>query len=221
METRPEKRPRPRMEALADLIFGLSLSIGSIALIASAPASASQIDSHILAFIFAFLMLITAWMIYTSQMSVLPADTRLARFLNVVLLLLVALVPYLLNTVALTNASLTGAQASSLKDYASTLFALDLTGVLAILALFAHVISLEEKKLVSPEVARSFRRGRNTMVFLAFLMLLSILPVFWQLTLFGTPLRLYVWYAPLAAYWLGEAFRPERAADVAPDATSS
>ena len=35
MQTTKEKRPRPRIETLADLIFGLSLSVGSLALIAT------------------------------------------------------------------------------------------------------------------------------------------------------------------------------------------
>src|SRR5256885_387640 len=56
-----ERRPRPRIETLADLVFGLSLSIGAIGLIASAPSTQSEINSHIYAFGFTFLVLITAW----------------------------------------------------------------------------------------------------------------------------------------------------------------
>jgi hypothetical protein len=206
-------RPRPRMETLADLIFGLSLSIGSIALIANSPSNSGEINSHILAFIFSFLILITAWMIYTTQMSVLPLESRAATYLNVALLLLVALVPYLLNNVELVDASLTPAASSALRDYASTLFAIDLTGVQVILALFAHVISMEEKKLVAPVVARAFRIGRNMMVICALLMLVSVAPIFWQWTLFGTPLRLYIWYLPLIFYWVGRAVRPDISAN--------
>ncbi len=201
-------RPRPRMESLADLIFGLSLSIGSIALIASSPLSSGEINSHILAFVFSFLILITCWMIYTTQMSVLPLETRTTTYLNVVLLLLVALVPYLLNSVELVNASLSPAQASSLRDYSSTLFALDLTGILLILALFGHIISMEEKKLVAPEIAGNFRTGRNMILVAALLMFISIAPLFWQWTLFAEPLRLYIWYLPLLLYWVGRLVRP-------------
>ena len=204
-------RPRPRMETLADLIFGLSLSIGSIALIASSPLSSGEINSHILAFIFSFLILITCWMIYTTQMSVLPLETRTTTYLNVVLLLLVALVPYLLNSVELVNASLSPAQASSLRDYSSTLFALDLTGILLILALFAHIISMEEKRLVAPEIAGNFRTGRNMVLVAALLMFMSIAPEFWQWTLFSEPLRLYIWYLPLLLYWVGRLVRPPSA----------
>lgn len=204
-----EKRPRPRMEAMADLVFALSLSIGSIALIANSPTSRGEINSHILAFTFTFLILITAWIIYTTQMSVLPVETRVVTFLNIVLLLMVALVPYLLNSVELVNPSLSTADASMIRDYSSTLFALDLSGILLILATFAHVISLEEMRLVETEVARLFRNGRNRMAVLAGLMAVSVLPQFWAWTVFDVPVRLYVWYVPLISYWAGRALRPE------------
>jgi hypothetical protein len=89
------------------------------------------------------------------------------------------------------------------------LFALDLAGILVILATFAHVLGLEEKKLVAPELVELFRSGRNRMAFLAALMFISIAPQFWQWTLFGVPLRLYMWYLPLISYWVGRAIRPD------------
>ncbi len=204
-----EKRPRPRIETLADLVFGLSLSIGSIALLANPATTSVEINNRIFAVTFTFLILITAWLIYTTYMSVLPTETREITFLNVALLLAVALVPYLLNNVALVNVSLTAADASALRDYSSTLFALDLSAILVILATFAHVISLEEKMLVAPELAKLFRSGRNRMCFLAVLMAISIAPLFWQVTLLSVPLRLYMWYLPLISYWLGRVVRPE------------
>ncbi len=203
------RHPRPRIETLADLIFGLSLSIGSIALLANTPTTSAEINNHILAFTFTFLILITAWLTYTTYMSVLPVETRPVTFLNVALLLLVALVPYLLNTVEIANTSLTVEEASRIRDYSSTLFALDLSGILVILATFAHVLSLEENKLVAPEVVKLFRNGRNRMGFLAALMAVSIAPPFWQLTFLDVPVRLYMWYLPLISYWVGRALRPE------------
>ena len=202
-------RPRPRIETLADLVFGLSLSIGSIALIANPPKSAGEITTHILAFAYTFFVLITAWLIYTTYMSVLPVETRTVTFLNVALLLLVAIVPYLLNGVEVANPVLSPAEVSMIQDYSSTLFALDLGGILLILATFAHVISLEEKKLVAPELVTLFRNGRNRMAILAVLTLISIAPEFWDWTLFGIPIRLYLWYPPLISYWVGRAVRPD------------
>jgi uncharacterized membrane protein len=209
MEQAGGRRPRPRIEALADLIFGLSLSIGSIALVAASPTSTSQIGSHLAAFAFTFLILITAWLIYTTDMSVLPVETKSITFLNVALLLLVAIVPYLLNSTELVSSSLAPDQASGIRDFSSSLFAIDLAGILTILAAFAHVISTEEKKLVAPDLALQFRDGRNRMAILAVVMFISIAPEFWEWTLFGTQLRLYVWYLPLITYWVGRAIRPE------------
>jgi uncharacterized membrane protein len=204
-----ERRPRPRIETLADLVFGLSLSIGSIALISTPPASTGEIGSHIAAFAFTFFILITSWIIYTTDMSVLPVETKPITFLNVGLLLLVALVPYLLNSVEVVNPSLTQTQASALRDFSSSLFAIDLAGVLFILAAFAHIISMEEKKLVEPALATTFRNGRNRMAVIAVVMAVSVAPQFWQWALFDIPVRIYVWYLPLASYWLGRLLRPE------------
>lgn len=76
---------------------------------------------------------------------------------NVALLLAVALVPFLLNNVAIINQSLTPTQESALQDYASTLFTLDFSAILVILATFAHVISREERMLVEPDLVKLFR----------------------------------------------------------------
>ncbi len=195
-------RPRPRIETLSDLIFGLSLSIGAIGLIGSAPVSAGEINSHLAAFIFTFLILITSWLTYTAQMSVLPVETRLVAFLNVVMLLLVAMVPYLLNNVALVNPGLSSSEASAIRDYASVLFGLDLAGILAILGVFAHVLTIEEKGLVAPEYVTRFRNSRNRIFILSAILLVSLAPQFWTLTLLDVPLRLYVWYIPIIVYWV-------------------
>jgi uncharacterized membrane protein len=200
-----ERRPRARIETLADLVFGVSLGIGSLALIGNSTSSPAEINGHVAAFMFTFLLLITAWIIYTTDMSVLPVETRAMTFLNVILLLLVALVPYLLNGVELTSPS----DSLAVRDYLSSLFALDLTGILVILATFAHVISVEEKKLVSPKLVTLFRNGRNRMLVLAGIMAVTVLPVFWQVQIFGVPARLYAWYLPLISYWVGRAVRPE------------
>ena len=203
------RRPRPRIETLADLIFGLSLSIGSLALLTSAPENSGEINNHILAFIFTFLILITAWLIYTTYMSVLPIETRAVTFLNIILLLLVALIPYLLNAIEVPNPGISFASVQTIQDYSSQLFAIDLSGILLILAAFAHVLSIEENRLVPQETIRLFKNGRNRMAILAALMAVTIAPQFWELRLYDVPLRLYMWYIPLVSYWVGRALRPE------------
>src|SRR5438132_14417655 len=83
-----ERRPRPRIESLADLIFGLSLAIDSIALLPTAATTPDDMNRRILIFEFAFLFLITVWLIYTTYLSVLQSDSSIVTFLNVAFLLL-------------------------------------------------------------------------------------------------------------------------------------
>ncbi len=195
------RRPRARIETLADLIFGLSLGIESIALLPSATATPSEMNLRILGFGLAFLFVITAWFIYSTYASVLPMEAPFVTFLNVSLLLLVALIPYLLNSVIVglgTNG-----------DYASILFALDLTGMLTILAIFAHILGHEDNHLVPHDFMPLFRSGRNRIVVLAVIMVASLAPPLWTWRFESVPLRLYVWTLPLVSYWAGRALRPE------------
>ncbi len=115
-----------------------------------------------------------------------------------------------MNSVELVNPSLGVSEASALRNYSSTLFALDLAGILLILASFAQVLSIEEKRLVAPELAADFRNGRNRMLILSVLMIISIAPQFWSWALFGIPVRLYIWYLPLISYWGRRAIQAER-----------
>jgi len=196
-------RPRPKIETLVDLIFGLSLSIGAVALITvSAPSSTAEINRRLLAFIFTASFLITNWMVYTYQMSVLPVETNFVIYMNVVMLILVATVPYLLYNVEFANPSLTPQEYSVIQDYASSLFAVDLAAILAILASFSHIISIEEKRLVAPGLAKSFRQSRNVQAILSLIVLISLAPIFWDLSIFGVQLRLYIWAIPIIVYWV-------------------
>jgi len=138
---RPHRHPRPRLETLSDLIYRLSLPIGAISLVItnSTASNAGDVDRNILEFLFVFLIIITSWIIYTSDMSVLPLETRLVTFLNVILLILVAIIPYLFDqAVSLNNTP-------DFQNYASTLFRFVHAGSLSIMAGFAHLIAQEEK----------------------------------------------------------------------------
>ena len=194
------RRPRPRIETLADLIFGLSLGIDSIALLPSASVTPFEMNLRILGFAFAFIFVITAWLIYTTYASVLPMDARFVTFLNVVLLLLVALIPYLLNSVIVG--------VDSIGDYASSLFALNLTGILIILTIFAQILGNEDNHFVPHDSMPLFRSGRNRMAMLAAVMAASLAPPLWSLRFEDVPLRLYVWTLPLISYWVGRALSP-------------
>jgi uncharacterized membrane protein len=207
-ENPKERRPRPRIEALSDLVFGLSLSLASISLIVSPPSSPSEINNHILAFVFAFILLITAWINYTSSMSVLPLETRTVTVLNVIMLMSVALVPFLLNVIELPNPSLAPVENLVIRDYASTLFAVNLSALLAVLGLFSHILAREEANLVAPDLVARYRTTRNLTLILAGFMLVTAEPIFGTYMILGYPIRLYVWYVPIIVYWISRLARP-------------
>jgi uncharacterized membrane protein len=193
---RAPRRPRPRLESLSDLIYGLSLSIGAISLVVTnnQASSASDINKNILQFFFVFLILITSWIIYTSDMSVLPIETRLVQLLNVVLLMLVAIFPYLFDQVV------SPFNPSSIQDYASILFTVDFAGTLLILAIFSHIIAQEEEHLVDGEIMIRMRRVRNRQSLLMVIVLLS-LAFPWDWLLLGVHVRFFIWLIPLISFW--------------------
>jgi len=194
---RPRRRPRPRLESLSDLIYGLSLSIGAISLVITnaQTSTVSDINRNVLEFLFVFLLLITSWMIYTSDMSVLPIETRLVTFLNVVLLILVAIFPYLFDQVVSTF------NPDSVQEYASVLFTADLAGTLVIMATFAHIIASEEEHLVDGEIMIRFRRARDRMSVLTVVVLLSLAAP-WDWLFMGLHVRLFIWYIPIVSFWV-------------------
>jgi uncharacterized membrane protein len=193
--------PRPRIETLSDLIFGLALSIGALSLLGGKqPSSLVEIMDDMIGFGFSFLILISVWLRYTEVMSVLPVETKTTIFLNVIMLFLVSVEPYLFN---LVEFSLFGhAAQSELLDYTSILFALDMAGLMAILAFFTHQLAIEEKKLISPELLWKYKRTRNFLFLSAGLFVLTLLPQFWSWKFQDTPLRFYFWFAPLAVSWI-------------------
>ena len=79
-------KPRARIESLADLIFGLALSVGAISLVSNPPMDVQAIYNDLATFGFSFLILITMWLRYTRIMSVFPIETRRVNNLNILLL---------------------------------------------------------------------------------------------------------------------------------------
>jgi uncharacterized membrane protein len=191
------------METLSDLIYGLSLSIGAISLVITNSQSSriSDINRSILEFAFVFLILITSWLVYTTDMSVLPVETRLVTFLNIVLLVLVAVIPYLFDQ------AVSAFNSESVQNYASILFTADLVGTLLILAAFAGIIASEEEHLVDGEIMLRFRRARNRLCVLAIAVLLALL-VPWSWLVLGVPVRLLIWGVPILSYWFNALRSP-------------
>jgi uncharacterized membrane protein len=192
------KSPKTRIESLTDLIFGLALSIGSLSLLAKPPSNPMDVMTDIAAFGFSFLILISIWFRYTDIMSVLPVETSGTMFLNTILLFLVSIEPYLLSLVTFGSFE---SPAVDVLILASQAYALDLAGLTFILGLFTHQLSIEERKLVKPELLHVYRRIRNTQYIAAGLFAVTALPPFWSWGIFGMPARIDLWYFILVFMW--------------------
>jgi uncharacterized membrane protein len=198
MSSSMESEPAPRIEALSDEIFGLALSIGSIIFIVRAPQNSSEILSDIVEFGLSFLILVTVWLHYTSVMSVHPLETPRERFLNLLLLFFVSVEPYLLYLVSLFEHE----PSSFILDFSSDLFALDMGGMLGLLALLTHDITIEERGLMTMGYILKYRRIRNSLLVGSVLFFITIVPVFWSLRFFGRPLRFFLWPVSISVFWI-------------------
>jgi uncharacterized membrane protein len=191
--------PRPRIESLADLIFGLALSVGAISLVSDPPMDVRGIYNDLLTFGFSFLILITMWLRYTRIMSVFPLQSRRVVNLNIMLLFCVSIEPFLFNLIRNTPA-VTDPRAFA--DATSTLYALDLGALFAILGGFTLTLADEERKLIPKPLIRQYRVEGFSWFVCGLIFAISALPLFFAIRLGGNPIRYYIWVAPLLLIWI-------------------
>jgi hypothetical protein len=177
----------------AKFIFGLAIAIGTLSLITRLPARPFGMVIDVAEFGFSFLILISVWLGYWSIMSLLPLEDNTIVILNVALLFLVGIEPYLFYL----NITFDLLSHELLLNYASILYALDMAGLVTIIALFTHQLAREEKDLVPKESLAKYRRVRNTLFISAALFLVTVLPIFWSFRLWDLPMRFYFWFIPL------------------------
>ncbi len=192
----PPEWPRPRVQTLSDLVFGLALSLGALELISQPPAEPGELYYGLVMFAFSFVILVTVWYSHATVMASLPMETRGLLALDLVLLFAVAIEPYLLYVVAFHGGGGVG-------EPASVLYAVDLAGMNAILAAFYHVLAREERPLVPPALQRKMRLIRDFTLGLAVFFLVTALPIFWSWTvLWGIPSRVVLWTLTLPVGWV-------------------
>jgi len=204
-EEEPKTRPRPRIESLSDLIFGLALSIGAIALVSSPPTTPGALYKDITIFAFNFLILISIWLRYTRIMSVLPLETRLTVFLNLVLLFTVSMEPFLFNILRSGNSGHPADPA--LIEVASSLYGFDLGAMMLVMAIFTLALANEEKQLVPKDMIRQMRWEATTWIISAAIFLVSAFPAFGRVSLdglsvTGLSLRQVLWLVAIIVVWL-------------------
>lgn len=188
--------PRPRIQGLSDLIFGLALSIGSVQLLVYSPKGGYDILTSLVVFGFSFLILINVWLRYTSLTSVVPIETTGMVRLNVLLLFLVAIEPYLFDIMVKSGLSMDpGLDASAF-------YALDIGGMNLVIAYFTHLMTLEERKLIPADLVRRYRQSRNAIFLVALIFVLSSIPSLGSTNLLGTSLRVILWIATVPLIWI-------------------
>ena len=188
---------RKRIESLSDLVFGLALSVGALALIAQPPTTPDELTPRLVAFIFNFVIIIAVWLQYTMVMSRMPVETGRMVFANAFLLLLIILMSYLINGVQFKSPPLPIPFKTPLSDYSSQLYGLDLAGVTGIMAFFSYTLSLEEKHLIPRGYLRKARLAAKANAFFAALFLFTALPQAWDWSFDQVPLRFALWWIPL------------------------
>jgi uncharacterized membrane protein len=172
------------------LIFGLALSIGAIALLSEKPSSIMGLAISLVGFGWAFLILALVWVRYTRIMSVLPVETGRMMGANMFLLFLVSVEPYLYNLITVSFVPLPGQLDSGIT---TALYAVDMGSIFLIIAYFTHELTIEERKLIPKELLRNYRLQRNATVASAALFLVSTLPIFWSVVVFGLQSRFILW----------------------------
>ena len=196
--------PRPRIQNLSDLVFGLALSISALTLIGHQPTTTEGFIASLGAYAFSFLILISLWQSYSSVTSLLPSETTILVDLNVVLLFLVSVEPYLFNELFSAE--------DELLTYVSGAYSVDLTAMFIILAFFLQTLTKEEKHLVPKALLGRYRARRDFVVVGALVLGLSIYPDFGTavvatVTTGGQPynftLRSTLWLVALLLSWIG------------------
>lgn len=176
-----EDRPRPRIVTLADLVFGLALSIGALSLVGQPTTTTGQFFTALGLYALSFFILINVWRNYSATTSTMPSETGLTARLNYVLLFLVAIEPYLFDEL------FTGT--GSLPSTVSEVYSLDIGLMFMILAVFNNTLSHEEEGRAPKSMVPAYRRIRNSSIIVGAVFLVSALPLFDQVVLFSFVVR--------------------------------
>jgi uncharacterized membrane protein len=182
--------PKPRIEALSDLIFGLALSIGALTLIATPPTNFGEMLDDMFFFTFSFIILISVWHRYSTIMSVLPVETSTIVALNIILLYCVSIEPYLFN--------LFQSNSGTLLSTVTMAYALDLGALQGVLGFFTHELTREERRLIPDHLIRKYLQIRNFEFLASIIFFISALPIFGSIVIGRFSLRVYIWGIPIA-----------------------
>jgi len=168
----------------------LALSIGALTLVGKSPNDLQNLILSIIYYGFSFFVLIRVWISYTQTITHVSIETTSGFNLNILMLFLVSVEPFLFNRLL----------TSSLTQYVSVIYALDLGGLLFIQALLAH--SIISTRIGAEKMLNHYRLARNGEIIGATVFFVSALPFFWTWAIplndaNTVPLRFTLWIIPV------------------------
>lgn len=175
-----------RIEGLSDLVFGLALSIGSLAMINQNVNDQGDIISGMIWFTFGFLIIVKVWVSYSDIMSESKVETEFDFRLNLLLLLLVSIEPYLLYVM--------GKEDQQIMGFSTILYAVDIGLIMLVLGLYYNR-RIKTSVPDGPEVHDICQR--NVHFIIAALFLVSAIPIFWDFELLDMKFRYVFWFAAI------------------------
>jgi uncharacterized membrane protein len=184
----PAMSEKSRIRTFSDYVFGLVVVFSAFSLTNSIIQTPVDLVSSIALFALSFAILITVWRLFDGLMAKLRVETGTAFALNIVLLFLAVLEPFLLNIV-FSN--------PGISDFASTCYAIDMAGLLGICAILAHMLATDSRNALSVEVSKTLRSDRNLLAIVTAIFLFSTAPPLGAFTFLGWTLRAWLWVAIL------------------------
>ena len=192
---------KSRIRTFSDYVFGLVVVFSAFSLTNSIIQTPIDLVSSIALFALSFAILITVWNLYDSLMARLHVETSTAIGLNIVLLFLAVLEPFLLN---ITLSS------PRISDFASLCYAIDMAGLLGICALLAHVLTVDSRNMLSEQMSKTLKSERNLLIIIAAIFLVSTAPLLGAFAFLGWTLRSWLWLALLLVYPIRRAMRHDK-----------
>ncbi len=193
--TQESQQPRIkiRIESFSDLVFGLALSIGSLVLLSRPYSSITDVEVNVLDFGFSFVIIVFTWLGYSRTMATLPGETSTSLYLNIVLLFLVAIEPYLFFI-------LVSAPTPQSADAFSVPYGLNVAALLLVQGGLSRLALVANRQKapggldrLHPEVIARLRRVSISAAIIGIVYLISTLPYFW-VPIGPTFLRFVIWF---------------------------
>jgi uncharacterized membrane protein len=179
------------MEVLSEIVFGLALSVGALALVGSPPTTSTELYLALATFGFSFMVLILVWLAFTHLRSTLNFESRWSVGLNVVLLFTVSVEPFLFDLIVRPN------ETAAFLATANQVFAVDIGVMAGVLGLFAWYIATTPRTGLGPEARRRLRRDALSRWAVSGIFFLSSAPWFGEVQIFGQPARVTIWVVGL------------------------